>query len=124
MFKSRYGSTTGDLPCVRIQDANGKTIYQCSGKNLPLSPEALANSISTTCLRRNVQPDQQPYNLHLHYSVEPDQPKPDVTPQPQPDVFTNSNADSMQGNWWMLAIAGVTSTLAGVAWQWKKSYEE
>jgi hypothetical protein len=122
MFKSRYDATTGDVPCLRIQQPDGTVIYQCSRRNLPLSPEALANSISTTCLRRNVQPEPQP-NLHFHYTVAP---APDLEPEPtpdiQPDVFTNSNA--MQGKWWMLAIAGVASTFAGVAWQWKKSYEE
>jgi hypothetical protein len=122
MFKSRYDATTGDLPCIRIQDASGNTIYQCSGRNLPLSPDALANSISTTCLRRrNVDPQPSPYNIHLHYAVTPDV-KPDVTPK-QPDVYMQPD-EWPASHVWTLAIAGVASVLGGVAWQWKKSYEE
>lgn len=116
MFKSRYDSTTGDLPCIRIQDAKGNTIYQCSGRNLPLSPEALANSISTTCLRRDNQPDAQPYNLHLHYAIEPDE---TPAPKPQPDVFTKS--DMTPSRWIGLVVAGIASMLVGVALQWRKN---
>jgi hypothetical protein len=77
----------------------------------------MVNCLNATLRRHNAEP--QP-NLHFHYTVAPDEPE----PKPQPDVFTKSDADAMQGKWWMLAVAGVASTLAGVAWQWKKSYEE
>jgi hypothetical protein len=115
IYKARYATTVDQLPCVRIQKANGETICQVSGSNIPLTSDAMVNCLNATLRRHNAEP--QP-NLHFHYTVAPDEPE----PKPQPDVFTNSNA--MQGKWWMLAIAGVASTFAGVAWQWKKSYEE
>ncbi len=119
---SRYARSTGDTPCVRIQLADGTTIYQCSNRNLPLSSEALANSIASTCLRRNVQPQT---NIHYHFTV-PDQSQPDQ-PNPQPDKYTEP--DVFDNSWpasriWTLVIAGVASALGGIAWQWKKSYEE
>lgn len=119
MFAARYAGTVNSLPCIRLQTANGDTLCQMSGNRIPLSAEATASCIETT-LRRNVQPS--PYNIHLHYAVtpdEPDQPQPDK--YVQPDVFDNGWPASRI---WTLVIAGATSVLVGVSWQWKKSYEE
>jgi hypothetical protein len=116
MFKSRYDATTGDLPCVRIQQPDGTVIYQCSANRLPLSAEALASSIGTTCLRRNVEP--QP-NLHFHYSATPDES--DVTPKQdaQPDIFEKDNS-MFEIPAWVFVTLGVVALVGGVGIQWSK----
>jgi hypothetical protein len=115
MFKSRYDATTGDLPCLRIQQPDGTVVYQCSHKNLPLSAEALANSISTTCLRRNVQPD-----LHYHFHQVPDAPKPEPQPEKQPDIFTPGKPSKFEIPAWVFVTLGVVALVGGIAVKWAK----
>ena len=80
MFKERYAKTVGDLPCIRVQDAHGKVLYQASDKNLP-TQEALAAILKSPGIkncpwRNDSKPDVEP---------EPD-PEPDVVPDKVPDT--------------------------------------
>lgn len=83
MYHSRYASTIKGTPCVRLQTADGTVVYECAGRNIPMSAQALSNSINTECLRRwrrNCCPKPQPEPL-----PEPE-PEPDLNvPAPQPE---------------------------------------
>lgn len=125
MYKKRYAQSTGQTPCVRIQQPDGTVIFQCSDKSLPLSGESLANMVSASCFRRqSAQPSQpQPYNhLHVHYDA-PDT-KSDKVPDatPQPDVFANHEVTLGPAWFWILMGACVVSVLTGVGYEWRRSY--
>lgn len=82
MFKERYATTVKNTPCVRVQTADGTTLFQCSGHNVPMSGEALTKAINTQCLRR--------WRQNRNAGPNPDT-TPDTTPAPdegdfQPDV--------------------------------------
>jgi hypothetical protein len=70
IYGKRYKATVPALPCIRVQQADGKTLFQASGKNVPISAEALGKGMSTECIfrwRRN-------------------RPNPDAEPAPNPDT--------------------------------------
>lgn len=48
----KYGPSIPALPCVRIQEFDGKPVYQVSGKNIPMSAEAMSKSTNTELFRR------------------------------------------------------------------------
>jgi hypothetical protein len=66
IFTEHYAKTVPALPCIRMQEANGKTVFQASGNNIPMSAEALARGMSTECLfrwrrnNRNPAPNPEP----------------------------------------------------------------
>lgn len=79
IYGEKYEKTVPALPCIRVQQANGKTLFQASGKNVPVSAEALAKGMSTECIfrwRRN-----RP------------QPSPDADPAPNPDTDGDESPD-------------------------------
>lgn len=45
MFRTRYQGSTQDLPCVRIQKADGTVILQTSGANAPHNAEELIKTM-------------------------------------------------------------------------------
>lgn len=122
MFIERYKNTVPATPCVRLQDADGVTIFQASGDNLPMSPDALSNAVKTECLRRRKNnPPVAP----------PVAPLPDPAPQPlgpalQPDV----QPAVTEGSDWPapMALAGcilaglVIGGSVGVAKEYKKTH--
>jgi hypothetical protein len=73
IYKERYAKTVAKTPCVRVQDAQGVRLYQCSGDGIPLSAEALTKALNTECLRRWRKNHGQP------------EPTPDPTPDTTPD---------------------------------------
>lgn len=131
MYRHRYRNSTGLLPCLRVQDSTGKVVYQVSGRNIPLTSEALCNSIRSSCLRRRVQPQPTPrprpqpvnpdMNIHYHFSS-PDDKTPDK--EEQPDVFEPSEPQQGSGWVWILVGAGLAAVLTGVAYEWRKSHQE
>jgi len=113
MFRSRYAATVDRLPVVRIQASDGTTLCQISGGNIPLSSEAMVNCINSTLRRRSVEP-----NIHLHYQV-PDEKKPDVTPDKQPDIFIKGNS-MFDIPVWAFVTLGIVSIVAGIGSEWVK----
>lgn len=73
MFAERYAQST-TIPCVRLQDSAGKVVFQVTGDAIPMSPQALYNSMNDAC-RRRCRPCPQP---------QPVNPTPVPTPQPNP----------------------------------------
>jgi hypothetical protein len=119
MFRQRYATTTGPLPCVRVTDREGNVVFQASGDNLPMTSAALANSMHTTCLRRL---RTSPFNLHYHYQdAQPDanpNVTPDVTPDAQPDVFIKRGSFDMPV--WAYFVLGIALVVTGIGYEWVK----
>lgn len=115
------------LPCIRIQDQSGQVVYQVSGRNIPLSPEALVNSMQATCFgclrdRRPLQ--SSPYNLHYHFQVQPEQQA--VTPKEEDkieDVFNKGDAMFVIPTWAYFVI-GIIMLSVGIGVQWVKEYHK
>lgn len=74
MFTERYAQST-TIPCVRLQDGSGKVVFQATGDAIPMSPQALYNSMNDAC-RRRCRPCPQP-------QPQPS-PQPPVNPTPHP----------------------------------------
>ena len=84
IYGERYKATVPALPCIRVQQADGKTLYQASGQNIPASAEALAKGMSTESIfrwRRN-----RPC------------PSPDAEPAPNPDTDGETPDDEGSDN--------------------------
>lgn len=47
MYEERYAPNIKGLPTVRLQDGEGRVLYESWGSNLPKSPVALASAIET-----------------------------------------------------------------------------
>lgn len=75
MFAQRYAQST-NVPCVRLQDSTGAVVFEATGNEIPISAQALYNSMTTACRRRcNPCPQPQPVKP-------PVQPTPTPTPTP------------------------------------------
>jgi hypothetical protein len=77
MFQ-RYAKSTGDTPLVRLQQPDGKVIFQVSGENLPNTPAQLERGFKFEW-KRWKSPNGCPNGR-----CRP-QPKPEPTPEPAPD---------------------------------------
>ena len=84
IYTERYRPNVAGLPTVRVQDANGKVVYEAAGNKLPASGESLYNAIARAASgseewlpwrRNNKKPEPKP---------EP-APSPDTVPVPVPD---------------------------------------
>lgn len=117
MYESRYAATSGKLPCLRLQDSKGVVVYQVSGRNVPLTPEGLCNSIRSTCHRRQAQPQPSGPNMNIHYHF--DVPHEQEPAKPDDDVFAPEEPDNLAV--WILIGAGVLAVVGGVAYEWRKS---
>jgi hypothetical protein len=122
MYRDRYAKSTPKVPCVRIQSADGKVMYQVCGQNIPMSADALDQAIRTELFRRrrcrpSPQPQPQP-------QPEP-QPQPDPTPQPLDHVGPPDVAPEPKSGlppWWLLVGLAVLGAGAGVVAKWKETY--
>ena len=56
MFRERYAQGISQVPCVRLQTAQGTMVYEALGTTVPMSAEALYNGIAEGCLKRNCCP--------------------------------------------------------------------
>ena len=79
MFAERYAAST-TVPCVRLQDSSGKVVFQAVGEAIPMSPQALYNSMNDAC-RRRCRPSPQP-QPPVNPTPTPNPVKPPVTPTP------------------------------------------
>jgi len=114
------------LPCIRIQNQAGEVVYQVSGSNIPLSAEALVNSMQATCFRGRVQPAPSPYNIHYHFQV-PEKEKEVVIPKDEnqiQDVFKKEASMSVEIPTWAYFVIGICAVVAGVAVEWVKEYRK
>ena len=115
MFAERYATSTA-VPCVRLQDSSGKVVFQVVGDAIPMSPQALYNSMSDACRRRcrpcPPQPTPQP------------QPQPPVTPvKPSPTPAPPALSDFPSTGLWISMIA-LGALLGGGIGLGKKVKEE
>jgi hypothetical protein len=118
MYRQRYAASTPKLPCVRIQAADSRVMFQVCGRDIPMSADALDQAIRTELFRRRCpQPQPQP-------QPEP-QPKPDPAPQPLDHVGPPDVAPEPKSSlppWWLLVGLGVLGAGAGVVAKWKETY--
>jgi hypothetical protein len=115
-------------PCIRIQDQTGNVVYQVSGKNIPLSPEGLVNSMQATCFRRRqAAPAPSPYNYHYHFQVPDKQPEQQaVKPKEEnqiEDVF-NRGGSMIEIPVWAYFVIGILMVGVGVGVEWVKEYRK
>lgn len=94
MFAERYATST-TVPCVRLQDASGTVVFQAVGEAIPMSAQALYNSMNDAC-RRRCRPCPQPTPTP---QPTPNPVKPPVTPTP-PAV-----SDFPSAGLWSLTVA-------------------
>lgn len=75
-YRSKIG---GEVPAIFVQDSSGKVIYKCSGLNIPMDGESLADEISAAIeqCRPQPSPDVRP-------TVNPVSVIPDIRPNVQP----------------------------------------
>ena len=120
MYRDRYAENTPEVPCVRIQSADGRVQYQVCGQDIPMSADALDQAIRSELFRRRrccPQPQPQP-------QPEP-QPEPDPEPQPLDHVGPPDVAPEPKSGlppWWLLVVLGVLGAGAGVVAKWKETY--
>ena len=114
MYRDRYAKNTPEVPCVRIQEADGTVVFQVCGQDIPMSPDALDQAIRTELfLRRRCCPQPQP------------QPEPDPEPQPLNHVGPPDIAPKPKSGlppWWLLVGLGLLGAGAGVVAKWKETY--
>lgn len=88
MYQERYAGDVPALPCIRVQDKDGKVLFQVSGDNVPMTGQALSKNLNTECLRRwrerrNPQPNPEPTPAPMPMPMPDDE----VDPDAQPDVI-------------------------------------
>jgi len=106
MYRDRYAENTPEVPCVRIQSADGRVQYQVCGQDIPMSADALDQAIRSELFRRRrccPQPQPQPLD-----HVGP----PDVVPEPRSGLPP----------WWVLVGLGLLGAGAGVVAKWRETY--
>jgi len=119
IYRDRYAKNTPKVPCIRIQSADGKVMYQVCGQDIPMSADALDQAIRTELFRRWCRPNPQP---QPQPQPEP-QPQPDPTPQPLDHVgHLTPEPKSGLPPWWLLVGLGVLGAGAGVVAKWKETY--
>lgn len=120
MYRGRCEQSKSFAPadpscCIRVQTKDGTVVYQVSGKNMPLSAEALCNQMNTSCFRRQ-QATQTSINYHYHFDVPVEKEKKEVIE----DVFKAS----IDIPTWFYCVAGGVSLLIGVGIMFAKEYRK
>ena len=118
MFKQRYAKTVPATPCIRLQEANGHTVYQVSGKNIPMSADAVLNGVKTKTERifnRRSYPDG---NCPWSQPAPQPAPAPLDDPAPQPlepviQVDVVPQPDTTDGYPWGLLALSIGAGLVG-----------
>ncbi len=84
IYADRYAGNVAGLPTVRVQKANGETVYEAYGDNIPMSADGLNNAIAEQVMpwRRKMEDKCGPRPCP---SPSPN-PSPPVDPEPQPIV--------------------------------------
>jgi hypothetical protein len=117
MFAERYAAST-TVPCVRLQDSSGKVVFQAVGDAIPMSPQALYNSMNDAC-RRRCRPCPQPQPTP---QPQPQPPVNPVKPSPQPTPPAISDFPST-GMWsLMIALGLLVGSGAGLAKRLKEEF--
>lgn len=117
LFRERYRKTVPVLPAVRVQQPDGKVLYQVSDKAIPASPGQLADEMAG-CLfknrkkRRNPEPAPTP-DVDVDVDVVPVPPIPDVIP----DVSVQPEFP-----WLLLVIAVLISAAVPVIVHFKNAF--
>jgi hypothetical protein len=128
MYRDRYAPNTPQVPCIRIQSADGRVMYQVCGREIPISADGLDQAIRTELFRRRrcgpdgcptPQPQPQPQPLS--------QPQPQPDPAPQPLDYTGPPDLGPEPNtglppWWLLVGLALLGVGAGVASKWRETY--
>ncbi len=84
IYADRYAPNVSGLPTVRVQKANGETVYEAYGNNIPMSADGLNNAIAEKVMpwRRNMEDKCRPKPCP---SPSP-KPNPPLDPEPQPII--------------------------------------
>lgn len=116
IYAERYEKTVPALPCIRVQQADGKTLFQASGENVPMSAEALAKGMSTECIfrwRRNrpqPNPDADPAPNPDTDGEDPDEEGDDA----EPDTIGPKAAPKPDDNHWMTVLGIIAAVTGGL----------
>ena len=119
MFRERYRTTVPATPCVRVQTADGQTIFQVSGNAVPMSGQALAKAMDVkfTEAWRRCRPKPSPSPVTPPPLLEPDI---DLNVDAQPDVVP-SNSPNVK--WGIVAAAVLVGGAGGLVVQWRRTYQ-
>ncbi len=82
IYMDRYAKNVNGLPTVRVQRANGETVYEAYGNNIPMSAEGLNGAIAEQVLPWRKQVDNR---CRPKPSPKPE-PNPPLDPEPQPII--------------------------------------
>jgi hypothetical protein len=121
LFRDRYAATVAETPCIRVQDADGVVLYQCSGDKVPYSAEATAKAINTQCWERWRQ-RHQPKPIVEPAPVPAPEPEPVVV---QPDVEPEPEPEASFPWGWLVGLVGAglaVGGLIGFIREYKKLY--
>ncbi len=130
MYRDRYAKHFREAPCVRLQSADGKVLFQVSGTNIPMTADALNKAIHAELLRRRNRCDPH-RNCRPRPAPTPTpvpEPTPLDDPQPQPldtaplDTVVDEQPESDLPPWWLLALLFAAGTSAGVVQKWRETY--
>ena len=80
IYNDRYAPNVSGLPTIRVQTANGETVYEAYGNNIPMSADGLNNAIAERVLPWRKQVDDR---CGPKPCPKPE-PNPPLDPEPQP----------------------------------------
>jgi hypothetical protein len=100
MYKQRYSGTVTTLPTIRISYPSGRTMYQLQGYEIPISAEALANTLAPQIEWCRPRPAPEPT------------PAPIDVPPPAPSVPLAPPAPRY--NWVLFSALVAAGALGGV----------
>lgn len=138
IFNARYRDNVAGLPTIRMQEADGRVVYEAWGSRIPKTSDMLYLEISTKVCeltrpflpwRREIErrcPERQPDNAS---PVAP-APVPDLDPEPQPiddggpPKVDQSSVMSNALILLLLVACAIAGAAAGVVIQWKKTYSK
>jgi len=119
MYRERYAQGISDIPCVRLQTAQGHVVFEATGTNIPMSAEGLYNSIAEGCRKRNhCRPSPSPAPSPVP------SPAPTPSPAPAPAPIVKPSDFPKTGVWIGIVVAGlVIGGAAGVGGSLKKEFK-
>jgi len=134
IYKARYESNGKGFQTVRLQNYHGVVIYEAAGKNLPYTPQGLYGAFAGSVSKAQRTPILPWRRNHAHPSPQPGPcPAPDddfnFDPEPQPiddggEPDFDEPAQSSLPPLWLMLVTLVVSAGAGLAVEWKDTYEE
>ena len=132
IYKARYAKNVKGLPTVRLQDSQGTVIYEAAGKNLPFTSQGLYGAFAGNVSKAQGTPILPWRRNHVHPSPRPSpcpSPAPDLDPEPQPiddggEPDFDEPAQSSLPPLWLMLVTLVVSAGAGLAIEWRDTYEE